>query len=395
MQERSQGHPAGPTRCPSLSRLISAAVLACLPMSVAAAGNDLVWPELPALWQRGIAGGASAADMAAGPDGSATLLTWENVLVRYGPDGAHAWTRPATGDARRVTAGRTWIAVATRGLWPDRIEAYSLAGERLWSRAFPNILFLGDIDIGPGDNLVFTGTDYVTSDEGTYDVYLSKATRRGDLVWQRFGGRFEDQTGSVGVDVGPHGAIGAHWLLGSSTHEAVRYGRDGRRQWSRTISYVFDVDPAVVVVDRSGGIGVGGYAYEGGVRRGVFRRYDAAGGLSWRLVLVPSTTRVPFAAVDVADAAALPDGTLIIGGRAIGPIIGEAPADDGAGTDAWMARVDAAGRILWLRRLALPGNQAMVQLEVDPAGNLFAVVDDDRSPATRGRLIKMVPLPSP
>ncbi len=121
------------------------------------------------------------------------------------------------------------------------------------------------------------------------------------------------------------------------------------------------------VPDGAGGVFLGGSSEGslGGSNAGLddawVARYDGAGNLLWLRQLGTSS-------YDFADAAAT-DGTggVFVGGHTHGSLGGPGAG----GYDAWLARYDGAGSLLWIRQLGTSGFDDLVAAAPDGAGGVF------------------------
>ncbi len=277
-------------------------------------------------------------------------------LSRHAPDGALHWARCAGGAGSEYGEGVAAL--------PD--------GSCVVTGRFEKEARFG----------AWEANDTTLDSEGKEDVFLARYDRDGSLVWARraggsgtdFGqavatfpdgtfvvaGRFESK-----ATFGP-GESGAVVLASAGKRDAfvARYSPDGQLLWSRRcggsgLDYAYDVaalgDGSCVVTGYFEKQATFSKQREPGLKsaggRDVFvARYDTAGDVVWA-----KSAGGP--ADDTARGiAALPDGSCVFTGRfGASAVFGkgekkETTLDDAGRNDAFVARLDPSGALLWARR---------------------------------------------
>ncbi len=197
------------------------------------------------------------------------------------------------------------------------------------------------------------------------DAPLDCAVAAGPCRWARtFGGAAEDR--AYGLARAPAGG----WLLAGNSREGpglsfdallLRLDREGRSLWERRFGGP-DTDQVFAIAStRDGGAAAAGHTRSQGAGESdlwLFR-LDARGNLLWERVLGGAANE------RARGIAAAPEGGFLVSGFT---------ASRGAGDrDAWILRIDAAGRVLWERVLGGPGDDGAFHASPHPEGG-FAIV---------------------
>jgi hypothetical protein len=259
----------------------------------------------------------------------------------------------------------------------------ALAQNRLWIRQFGGFQDQVAYDVLRDD----AGGAWLTgSAEGTFlgpsfgfdDAYLAKCDDAGNLLWGvKFGSSGIDSgyrllaTGDGGVFVagiaggnlgGPPAGGFDIWL--------ARCDNSGNRLWIRqfgstTYNSVWSMCP-----DDSGGAYLAGDTYGNlaGPNAGAFdawvTRYDGEGNQLWaRQFGTPS--------IDNASGGLVPDGSggVFLGGTTSGDLFGT----QAGYSDAWLARFDAQGQVIWATQFGTPQWEVARGLCSDGSGGVFVV----------------------
>lgn len=183
-------------------------------------------------------------------------------------------------------------------------------------------------------------------------------------------------------------AVGWQRLSGAEADDcwAVRFDPDGRELWSRRLGGRTHERCYFVELLPNGDLLVGGRSEDDASGKG------AAQGVTWRLDPVSGTARAEsytLAGCDKCrrsafqDAAAFPDGSILLVGWATDPGRG----DD----DAWIVKRDPSGRPSWEKRISVAGADLASSVVAGPAGEAIVVGYTTRTgeEATSGLLLKL------
>jgi Beta-propeller repeat len=317
------------------------ATLALTAMATPAAAQDLLWVRQF---------GTSSTDVFSAVDvdgagnahvsGATGDLTHRNALhAKYDPEGNLLWTTqfgsPENDFAHDVAvdgAGNVFFVGVTRGdLGGPNVGSrdgflvkHNNAGRRLWARQIGT----GGWDEASGVAVDDAGNAYVTGQAngnlggpsaGGYDAFLAKYDAAGNLLWTR---QIGTEMGDVAQDVAVTGA-GSAYIAGNTSGSL-------------------------------GGPSAGG-------SDAFLVRYDPAGNLLWtRQFGTPDHEGAYGVAVDGA-------GNAYIAGYTEGSLGGTNAGDD----DAFLAKYDAAGALLWTRQIGTPKVDIAWDVAVDAAGNAY------------------------
>ncbi|WP_437735263.1 serine/threonine-protein kinase [Sorangium sp. So ce1335] len=370
--------------------------------------SDSGWASAPRPLARSPAAGAPRGDdlVHDGGDRPGSLRESAPVLAMRLGDEARQLLAAIAADAE----GNVWLTGSVRGaieLGALRLQADGYgdafvarlgpAGDALWARRF------GDEDwqasaavaVDRAGNAVITGTFHGSIDFGkgplrnpaSGDVFIAKLDPEGNALWsKRFGDGSEQGGNAVAVDGAGDIVVAGHFsgsvdLGGGALRSAGRYDiflarldTDGNTRWSTRLG-----DPAEQIayglgLDASGNIVLMG-AFEGAINIGGERLtsagdmdvfvagFDADGRPRWsRRFGGPEHDIAWRAVVDAAGDVTIAGGfrgTLAVEGRRL---------TSAGGVDLFVARLDAGGRLLWIRRLGGP---------TDELGTLAAGVDGE------------------
>ena len=184
----------------------------------------------------------------------------------------------------------------------------------------------------------------------------------GPCTWERtFGGRLEDKAYAVAAPADDGVAVVGHsrsfngqfdgWFLGLD--------RGGAERWQRVLGGPQSEQAYGVVPTPDGGIAVVGQtrSWGNGASDLWLVKLDAAGRLAWdRTIGGPGNDRGR-------AIAALPDGGLAVAGFVT--------RTEEQGRDAFVARLDSDGAILWQESVDSPGDDAASHLAIAPGGGLL------------------------
>lgn len=250
---------------------------------------------------------------AAGP-----AATWLTQLGGTSYDSFRAVATDASGNA--VVAGQADY----RDPW---LAKYSAAGKLLWERRLTGSILNAawGVAIDKLGNIVVAGDTTYSSTKGV-DAWVAKYTSGGSRIWSRqfnSGGREGDKEFRVAVDSANNiyiaGTSGQPTAAQDNDALLVKYSPAGVLQWKKRIGTTDDTVCNGVSVDRNNNI-----------------------------VLVGTT---------------------------FGPLFGPDPAY--LNRDAWVAKLDPSGRVLWGRQIHLPRSGSSITygnaVGTDPSGNVLVV----------------------
>lgn len=253
-----------------------------------------------------------------------------------------------------VIAGST---LDDRGAGRMFVARYDANGTRLWIRYFVGLPFgrLNAITCSAAGQITLTGTTT------TIDIFVRSYNLAGDLLWtHEFGSGLEDEglaivaNGTQGVYVagetvwnlwGPFNASGFDsWL--------AKYDLLGNQLWGVQFGAAQNVNPYGLASDGQGGVFMAGDALGeflapslGGFDVWV-ARYNEHGTRLWGVQFGSAQSdRVRAAASDGAG------GVLIAGNSSLTTPSGSPPNYQ---VEAWLARFDGAGTLLWKRTVGTP-----------------------------------------
>ncbi|MFG0284402.1 MAG: SBBP repeat-containing protein [Phycisphaerales bacterium JB039] len=246
--------------------------------------------------------------------------------------------------------------------------------EILWARQFGTSErdFANAVAVdGSGNLYVSGGTNGAVgpTSAGREDALLAKYDSRGALLWARQVGSTElDWSNAVAVDsTGNAYIVGTTWgniegtSAGYSDAFLAKYDSSGDQLWVRQFGTSRQDRARGVAVDHAGHVYVTGQFGAGIEDEDAFlAKYDSAGNRLWLKQLgVVGNHGSGAVAVDMAD-------NVYIGGSTegfSGPV--------SAPRDAYVAKLDGAGTLLWTSELAGPDNESVTGLALDSAGNAY------------------------
>jgi hypothetical protein len=240
--------------------------------------------------------------------------------------------------------------------------------------------FFGSIDLGAGP---------LSESGGGYGLFAAKIDPAGHLIWGRKLGAV-DPLGfaTIAVDTNGHVVIGGHYTgtldfgggplpsVGSYNVFVAKLDSDGGHLWGRRYGdgAVSGQTASSIAVDSTGNVIVGGW-FHGELDFGAGPMQVDIGEHGFLAKLAPSgetlwvkelqsdgIARVEALAVDGTDAITFA-GRFELGVDALG-------FSNAGDDDAYLARVDAEGSLLWARQLGGSGNQAVLGVAVDDAGDV-------------------------
>ena len=325
---------------------------ALLAVSLALSGATAYAAQGP-LWVRQFGTGAADSVNAATPDGAGGVYltgdTWGSFggpvagrsdvwLARHAADGTRLWIRqlgtPESDygyDIARGSGGGVFVCGTTlaslggpnAGLFDSFVAHYNADGDQQWIRQFGSPFSEGaTVAVADSADGVFvagsTRGDVGGPNNGENDVWLARYDGAGVQLWSRQFGTTEDNLCHAGA---PDGA-GGFYLAGDTYPAAsgglqypdawvARFNADGAMLWMRQLGTSLPDSARAVATDMAGGVYVTGATYS----------------------------------------------------ALAGPQNGE--------LDAWVARYDAAGNLLWSRQLGTPASDRVFSAASDGSGGCF------------------------
>lgn len=277
-----------------------------------------------------------------------------------------------------AAAGRMVIAGGTSGaLHGERtgstdafLASYDDQGRRRWIRQWG----AGGSDAATGVALDHSGHLYVVGRDFSHETlsaaWLRKYDGEGNLVWAVDGsvapldGVVSYYPRAVAADRGRI-YLSGYTLQSDGSADAwlVAYTEDGQPAWLQPIGGADDDGAFAVAVDGSGGVYVSGYSdgLPGQTAAGGRDAWVAKYDADGGLLWLRQfgSTRM-----DVASAVTVNGGGVYVGGYTSGALA--APA--GGGGDAWVAKFSTAGEPLWTRQFDLGGNDLAMGIAADGDG---------------------------
>jgi hypothetical protein len=278
-------------------------------------------------------------------------------LAKFSPDGTHVWSQRfggakdqipydviVDGSGNVIVTGEFWGDVdfgggtfSSAGGSDIFVAKFSSGGSHLWSLQFGNSSLQEgrEVAVDPSGNVIVTGHFYETLDfgggallsAGMADAFIAKFDPDGNHLWsKRFGDAYSQHSRGVAADASGNifvagefdGTIdlggGALTSAGSDDIFAAKFDPDGNHLWSKRFGDADDESLFAAVVDASGNL---------------------------------------FLAGDFETSVDLGGGTLT-------------SAD---ANDIYIAKLNANGNHLWSKRFGGTGNDAALDVAVDPSGN--------------------------
>ena len=226
-----------------------------------------------------------------------------------------------------------------------------------------------------------TSGNLAGTNSGSYDAWVSKYNSSGIQLWkQQIGTSGYDAANGVAVDNAGNTYI-TGWTDGSFNNNNVnrdawlaKYNSSGNQVWKKqlgvlatTTSAGYDIANGAVTVSSDGSIYITGRTLGnlGGTNQGEadawVAKYDSNGNQNWVKQLGTS-------AWDEANGAAVDSaGNVYITGHTKGALGGTFSGD----VDAWAAKYDSNGNLLWKQQLGTMAEDSASSVAVDSNGNLY------------------------
>lgn len=318
----------------------------------------------------------------------AQTLQWTRQIGTPGSDRASDAAAASAGGGGG--AGGVFIAGATEGGLGGPgaggqdafLARYTAAGALLWTRQIGTPQWDEAIGVAvDGAGGVFIAGDTKGSlggpnpAPGIEDAFLAKYDAAGSLLWTR-------QLGTPGIDIGFDAAADsagnafiAGWTAGSLGGPSAggvdafiaKYDATGALLWMRQLGTASTDHAQGVAADDAGNAFIAGYTGGSFAGQSVMpsdafvAKYDASGALLWvRQIVSWGTERAEGVAADGA-------GGVYICGHTSGSIGGP----DLGGDDAFVARYDGSGALLWIRQFGTARYDYAWAVAADAAGNAY------------------------
>jgi hypothetical protein len=306
------------------------------------------------LWVRQFGTNADDLLYAATPDGSGGVYTAGS-------------TERSSGD----------VTLGSADAWLMRSDG---AGNPIWSRELHTLRIDSALAAAPDrSGGVFVGGSTYGSLGGTSaglaDAWLARYDSNGNPYWTRQLGTASDDHLQAAASDGVGGLFAVGSTNGSlgGAHQGwedawlARFDSLGNQLWSAQLG-TLGIDWAQAAApDGNGGVFVGGTTARGlggqsaGSSDAWVARYDAAGAQIWIRQIGTSAMDVVTSAIE--DGA----GGVFLAGRTLGGF----GRPNAGGNDAWLARFDGTGSVLWIRQLGSIADDRLNAAASDGSGGVF------------------------
>ena len=290
----------------------------------------------------------------------AQTLSWKRQLGTSGYDQSNGVATDSDGNVYISGYTKGSLAGANQGSYDAWVAKYNSAGTLLWKRQ----LGTSSYDESRGVATDSKGNVYISGEtagslaganQGYNDAWVAKYDSGGTLVWKRqlgtsnvdqSNGVATDSKGNVYISGFTQGSLaGAN--QGYNDAWVAKYDSGGTLVWKRQLG-TSDVDQSNgVATDSKGNVYISGYTYGSlaGANQGYndawVAKYDSGGTLVWKRQLGTST-------YDYSSGVATDSkGNVYISGYTYGSLAG---ANQG-NSDAWVAKYDSGGTLVWKRQL--------------------------------------------
>lgn len=302
------------------------------------------------------------------------------------------------------SSGNTFISGFTKGLLGSQsygdydafLAKYNTSGTLLWKEQLGTSEYdqCRSVTVDSFGNAFITGyTKGVLDNDGHvnvggYDAFLAKYnvssdTTSGAPLWIRqWGSNVDDSCRSVAVDAAGNAFIAGYTqgaLYGSSAGGTdaflAKFDTSGTPVWEVQMGTGFTDYCESVAVDASGNVFIGGSTNgvmgvsNAGGYDAFLAKYDASGTLTWTVQLGSSADdKCESVAVDAS-------GNVFVAGSTKGNLDGT----NAGGTDAFLAKYDTSGELLWKEQWGTSKSDTGYSVAVDADGNAFLAGLSSRS----------------
>ncbi|HEY6167645.1 MAG TPA: immunoglobulin domain-containing protein [Verrucomicrobiae bacterium] len=347
-------------------------------------------------------------------------------LAKFGADGAVLWVQPLGASGHGVAVGSDGCVYASGRFggsgWIGQSNASSpnalflakfdlLTGSNRWTRFAGSAFAVTEgpvIAVGAGGEVYIAGNTFGNALFGstnvftqTDDVFIAKYDVDGDFFWVRTAGSTSYGDGARGVSVDTNGNayvagyvatpapfgsnnVNSYSCCGYTAAFLAKYSGVGDLLWLRSLANIYE-DPngdyygSAVAVDRAGNAYTAGHEFDtsgtaGNYYRVWTRRYSATGSQ----LSAPSTT--VFKSSDFSRAITVDlDGNAVVAGEFSGAIqFGtsaalklETPDTNAPWSDAFIARLNAAGSWLWAEKVTGLGRESARATALGADGSVY------------------------
>ncbi len=217
------------------------------------------------------------------------------------------------------------------------------------------------ITIDPSGNILITGLTN-SFGAGEYDVFLTKYSPAGDLLWQRiWGGTGHNQ--ALGAFADSDGSIyvtGGTSSFGTSTDAfLIKFNAMGNLQWQRTWGGAGAQLGWSVALDNSGNVYVTGHTESfGSGHYDVFLlKFDPSGSLQWQRIWGGKGYDVGY--------------SVGVGSSGNVYVAGSTSSFGAGGSDAFLLKFDPSGNLLWQRTWGGSYADSAYALTIDSNENIY------------------------
>jgi hypothetical protein len=261
------------------------------------------------------------------------------------------------------------------------LAKYDASGSLLWTRQMGTTSedYSHSVAVdGLGNAYIsgYTGGSLGGPGAGNGDAFLVKYDSSGSLLWTRQIGTFStdysrcvavDGLGNAYISGYTWGSLGGPNASGGDAFLA-KYDSSGSLLWTRQMGTAdYDDYSYSVAVDGLGNAYISGYTGGslGGPNAGgsdaFLAKYDSSGSLLW-------TRQIGTTAYDPCESVAVDGlGNAYISGYTLGSLGGP----NAGGADAFLAKYDSSGSLLWARQIGTPEYDYSYSVAVDASGNAY------------------------
>jgi hypothetical protein len=243
-----------------------------------------------------------------------------------------------------------------------RIIRTDAAGKVQWQKVIGGIRLDGVTSIlALPDGGVLAAGSISSKGSGSYDAWLLRFDAKGELLMEKyFGGKAEDSAFAAVALKNGYALAGSTSSKGAGDGDMwlVRLDDKGKMLWDRTYGgQKYDV-ANVLIAAKDGGFLLAGHSASGEKPLPWVVRVDESGKTLW-------TRRIPMKYEGWANAAArLADGGFILAGLAKNSADGD--------ENGWLARLDAKGKVLWVKVVAHRKDDNFLSVVPMPDGGFIA-----------------------
>jgi uncharacterized delta-60 repeat protein len=318
----------------------------------------------------------------------AQTVSWKRQLGTFAPDRSEGVATDSKGNV--YISGYTFssLAGATQGFTDAWVAKYNTYGELVWKKQLGS----SSDDISSGvatdsnSNVYISGYTYgslARANQGSIDVWVAKYNTTGALVWKKqlgtssadiFNAVATDSKGNVYISGYTDGSLaGAN--QGFSDALVAKYNTYGALVWKKQLgTYNSDYSEGVAT-DSKGNIYISGYttgslagANQGGLDAWV-AKYNTTGALVWKKQLGSSRDDRSYGVATDSNS------NVYISGETAGSLAGAIQG----GSDAWVAKYNSSGALVWKKQLGTSINDTSYGVATDSKDNIYISGDTDGS----------------